>query len=49
LRALAESKPLDELTHILQERYTEYTGYFTEERVAHVMAIFQAEPVSSAA
>jgi hypothetical protein len=49
LRELAESKPLDELTHILQERYTEYTGYFTEERVAHVMAIFQAEPVSSAA
>lgn len=38
LRTLAETKPLDELTRMLRERYPHYASYITEKRVARVMA-----------
>jgi hypothetical protein len=48
LRELAASQSLDELTRSLQERYPDNARYFTEERVANVIAVFQSEPVLSA-
>jgi hypothetical protein len=48
LRQLATSQPLNELTRILQERYPDNAQYFTEERVANVIAVFQSEPELSA-
>lgn len=48
LRELAASQPLAELTRILQERYPDNARYFTEKRVASVIAVFQSEPELSA-
>lgn len=42
LQHLAATQPLATFTHMLQERYPTAASYMTEERVARVMAVFQA-------
>src|SRR6185437_9631979 len=43
LLELARTKPIEDLTAMLKERYAQYAGFITEERVSHLVAYLTSE------